>query len=477
MNADSSEENNSKYLQEIEIGIALHNGIHINPVLLRALDYNYAQAIMLSQYIYVSAGKNGKEFLYQDENFMYSIGNQDRITRAKKSLKEKCLISVVRKGIPACSYITVNHEAVNKLIKENVIDTYLSIPEYMRNTQDCENRNIKIRENQNQDSAICGNWIPRFAESNNKDINKDIIKENTKRNPASGSPSSPDVDELSENVSSIKHKKVKKLKDYEKDELFLSTWKTLPEYMRGCGPVKAYKMWVKATEKSTKNVEEIKKAITFYLKTLPEWQHPQHFSTFLNQGTWEEFCARAIEREHRQEQQPTQTENQKYWEDHENTQVIASKKVEQPKNLQLNIIIARKLGLLDKFLPDEYNNEWKFLPKEIKEVLTSEAVEKAVKQIKDKEETLINQIACVTMLGREGYCNWHDKCEEETGERPLEDIEWYIPFGKKLPSGFWTWLVKYSHNFGLPSNSQVERVRKWFYTTPRSPFHFLFEQR
>ena len=315
--------------------------------------------------------------------------------------------------------------------------------------------------------------------SNEKEI-KENLKRNTdlmKNNPASGSPSSPDGDELSENISSIKPKKVKKLKDYEKDELFLSIWKTLPEYMRGCGPVKAYKMWLKATEKSTKNVEEIKKAITFYLKTLPEWQHPQHFSTFLNQGTWEEFCARAIEREHRQEQQPTQTENQKYWEEHENTQVIASKKVEQPKNLQLNINIARKLGLLDKFLPDEYNNEWKFLPKEIKEVLTSEAVEKAVKQIKEKEENLINQIACVTMLGREGYCNWHDKCEEETGERPLEDIEWYIPFGKKLPSGFWTWLVKYSHNFGLPSNSQVERVRKWFYTTPRSPFHFLFEQR
>lgn len=140
-----------------------------------------------------------------------------------------------------------------------------------------------------------------------EDINNKILK-NTKKGdpienniPASGSPSSPDVDELSENVSSIKPKKVKKLKDYEKDELFLSTWKTLPEYMRGCGPVKAYKMWVKATEKSTKNVEEIKKAITFYLKTLPEWQHPQHFSTFLNQGTWEEFYAREVESEQKQE--------------------------------------------------------------------------------------------------------------------------------------------------------------------------------
>lgn len=459
MSADHkiSEEIDTQYLQEIETGIVLHNGIHINPVLLRALDYNYAQAIMLSQYLYMSAGKNGKEFLYQDENFMYSIGNQDRITRAKKSLKEKSLISVVRKGIPACSYITVDHEAVNKLIKENVIDTYLSIPEYMRNTQDCENRNNKIRENQNQDSAICGNWIPRFAESNNKEINKDIIKENLKRK----------IEDLQNETTEL--------------DSFESFWSKVQYKSQ---KVIARNEWNKITNngKNQQKIKEVGEGYERYVSFLAKerargFDRPHmDMSTFLNptKMRWTEDWK--TEREQRQEQ-PAQTENQKYWEDHENTQVIASKKVEQPKNLQLNINIARKLGLLDKFLPDEYNNEWKFLPKEIKEVLTSEAVEKAVKQIKDKEETLINQIACVTMLGREGYCNWHDKCEEETGERPLEDVEWYIPFGKKLPSGFWTWLVKYSHNFGLPSNSQVERVRKWFYTTPRSPFHFLFEQR
>lgn len=140
-----------------------------------------------------------------------------------------------------------------------------------------------------------------------EDINNKILKNIKKGDPiennipASGSPSSPNVDELSAKVSSIKPKKVKKLKDYEKDEVFYIFWKTLPEYMRGCGPVKAYKAYLKATEKGTKNVEEIKKAITFYLKTLPEWQHPQHLSTFLNQGTWEEFYARAVEQEQKQE--------------------------------------------------------------------------------------------------------------------------------------------------------------------------------
>ena len=303
--------------------------------------------------------------------------------------------------------------------------------------------------------------------SNEKEI-KENLKRNTdpmKNNPASGSPSSPDGDEFKEQV-----------------DPFDSFWSKVQYKSQ---KVTARNEWNKITNngKNQQKIKEVGEGYERYVSFLAKerargFDRPHmDMSTFLNPTKMRWADEWKTEREQRQEQQPAQTENQKYWEDHENTQVIASKKVEQPKNLQLNINIARKLGLLDKFLPDEYNNEWKFLPKEIKEVLTSEVVEKAVKQIKDKEETLINQIACVTMLGREGYCNWHDKCEEETGERPLEDIEWYIPFGKKLPSGFWTWLVKYSHNFGLPSNSQVERVRKWFYTTPRSPFHFLFEQR
>ena len=144
----------------------------------------------------------------------------------------------------------------------------------------------------------------KYKKNNIEKEKKENIKRKAnpvKRNPVNGSPSSPDVDELSENISSIKTKKVKKLKDYEKDEVFYSFWKTLPEYMRGCGPVKAYKVWVKITENGLKNVEELKKSILFYLKTLPEWQHPQHLSTFLNQGTWEEFYARAVEQDQKQE--------------------------------------------------------------------------------------------------------------------------------------------------------------------------------
>lgn len=463
-NIENSEENN-KLLLRFADNIALHNGIHIHPVILGALNYDYDLAVLVSQYDYVSTSKGGQEFLYQNDNFLFALGSIDKIKKAKAKAVKLGIIKVTLKGLPARSYIKVNHDKIDELKTSYVLKTYETLTKWQQSL---------INTCAQQDGVNPHYWIAQSGTTNNKDINKDIIKENTKRNPASGSPSSPDVDELSENVSSIKPKKVKKLKDYEKDELFLSTWKTLPEYMRGCGPVKAYKMWVKATEKSTKNVEEIKKAITFYLKTLPEWQHPQHFSTFLNQGTWEEFCARAIEREHRQEQQPTQTENQKYWEEHENTQVIASKKIEQPKDLERRIGIARKLNLLDRFLPDEYNNEWKFMPKEIKEILVSDAVEKVINDIKSKEDSLIQQIACVTMLGREGYMIWKDEYEAETGERPTEDIEFYIPFGKKIQSDIWKWLLKYSHKFGLPSESKIDKVREWYNKKPLGPVWLLF---
>ena len=304
-NFENSEEKieniDEKYFDNLEQGMIEKNGIHVNPVLLRALDFNHAQAIMLSQYGYCAAGRNGKPFLYQDKNFMYSIGSLDKIMRTKKALKEKGLISVILKGLPASSYIVYNKDAVDNLKKQYIVDTYFSIPEYLRPDYDEKSRNKFMKKSINWNVKESINYY-------NKENNKDNIKENTKRNletekniPASGSPSSPDVDELSAKISSIKPKKLKKLKDYEKDEVFLSIRKSLPEYMNGCGPVKAYKAYLKVTEKGTKNVEEIKKAITFYLKTLPEWQHPQHLSTFLNQGTWEEFYARAVEQEQKQE--------------------------------------------------------------------------------------------------------------------------------------------------------------------------------
>lgn len=148
--------------------------------------------------------------------------------------------------------------------------------------------------------------------------------------------------------------------------------------------------------------------------------------------------------------------------------------IQQPKDLERRIGIARKLKMLDNFLPEEYDREWKFIPKEVKEILISKDVENYIKDIKTKEETLITQIACVTMIGRDGYMNWRDKYEEETGERPIYDLEFFIPFGKKMPSDIWKWLLKYSHNFGLPSERKIDEVRKWYYKGDHSAAWNLF---
>lgn len=289
-------------------------------------------------------------------------------------------------------------------------------------------------------------------------------KENIKRKatPVNGSPSSPDGDEFKK-----------------PEDAFESFWKNVQYKSQ---KVIARNEWNKITNngKNQNKIKEVGEGYERYVSFLAKerargFDRPHmDMSTFLTPSKMRWMEEWKTEREQRQEQQNNQTENQKYWEEHENTQVIASKKIEQPKDLNRRIGIARKLNLLDRFLPDEYNKEWKFIPKEIKEILVSDAVENVIKQVKSKEDSLIKQIACVTMLGRQGYINWKDKYEEETGERPTLELEDYIPFDKKLPSDIWGWLLKYSHKIGLPSESKIEDVRKWFYKNPRNPFYLLF---
>lgn len=290
------------------------------------------------------------------------------------------------------------------------------------------------------------------------------IKENIKRKatPVNGSPSSPDGDEFKK-----------------PEDAFESFWSNVQYKSQ---KVIARNEWNKITNngKNQNKIKEVGEGYERYVSFLAKerargFDRPHmDMSTFLNPSKMRWTEEWKTEREQRQEQQNNQTENQKYWEEHEKTQVISSKKIEQPKDLNRRIGIARKLNLLDRFLPDEYNNEWKFIPKEIKEILISDAVENVIKQVKSKEDSLITQIACVTMMGRQGYINWKDKYEEETGERPTLELEDYIPFDKKLPSDIWGWLLKYSHKMGLPSESKIEDVRKWFYKNPRNPFYLLF---
>lgn len=435
-NFENSEENNKEILLDLADSISNQNGIHVNPVIFKGLGYDFAQAVMLSQYFYVSSSKNGEEFLYQDDNFLFSIGSPDKIKRAKKALKEKGFIKVTLKGLPAKSYIKVNHELIRRLKIENARDTFETIPEYMRPSQVC---------------AKSTNWVGAGAQTTNKDINKDNIKENTKRSletekniPASGSPSSPKVDEL-------------RLAE----EIFENRfWVLVPNKV---GKEQSKQRFFQITNncKNEKKVNEVIEGYKRYLDYLNKCKNndfnrrPKDPSTFLNVknkswlDTWEFI-------------------------DEETVKKDVSSQIKQPKDLERRIGIARKLNLLDQFLPDEYNKEWKFIPKEIKEILISDAVENVIKQVKSKEDSLITQIACVTMMGRQGYINWKDKYEEETGERPTLELEDYIPFDKKLPSDIWGWLLKYSHKIGLPSDSKIEDVRKWFYKNPRTPLYLLF---
>lgn len=435
-NFENSEENNKEILLDLADSISNQNGIHVNPVIFKGLGYDFAQSVMLSQYFYVSSSKNGEEFLYQDDNFLFSIGSPDKIKRAKKALKEKGFIKVTLKGLPAKSYIKVNHELIRRLKIENARDTFETIPEYMRPSQVC---------------AKSTNWVGAGAQTTNKDINKDNIKENTKRSletekniPASGSLSSPKVDEL-------------RLAE----EIFENRfWVLVPNKV---GKEQSKQRFFQITNncKNEKKVNEVIEGYKRYLDYLNKCKNndfnrrPKDPSTFLNVknkswlDTWEFI-------------------------DEETVKKDVSSQIKQPKDLERRIGIARKLNLLDQFLPDEYNKEWKFIPKEIKEILISYAVENVIKQVKSKEDSLITQIACVTMMGRQGYINWKDKYEEETGERPTLELEDYIPFDKKLPSDIWGWLLKYSHKIGLPSDSKIEDVRKWFYKNPRTPFYLLF---
>lgn len=430
-NFENSEENNKEILLDLADSISNQNGIHVNPVIFKGLGYDFAQAVMLSQYFYVSSSKNGEEFLYQDDNFLFSIGSPDKIKRAKKALKEKGFIKVTLKGLPAKSYIKVNHELIRRLKIENARDTFETIPEYMRPSQVC---------------AKSTNWVGAGAQTTNKDIYKEIIKENTKRkaDPVNGSPSSPKVDEL-------------RLAEEVFENRF---WVLVPNKV--CKEQSKQRFFqITNNCKNEKKVNEVIEGYKRYLDYLNKCKNndfnrrPKDPSTFLNVKNKSWLDA---------------------WEfiDEEPVKKETTPQIQQPKDLERRIGIARRLRLLERFLPDEYDREWKFIPKEVKEILVSKDVENYIKDIKTKEETLITQIACVTMIGKDGYMTWKDKYEEETGERPTYDLEFYIPFGKKLPNDIWKWLLKYSHNFGLPSERKIDEARQWYYKSDHSAAWNLF---
>ena len=402
------------------------NKIIINSPLVDVCGNDLNRAGMLTRYVYFYKLNKFQPFALTDKKMAeYLHLSVDKVEHGKAWLKTHNLLFVDRKGIPAVGYITPNISKIKELYKQME-----SSSAYVRNW-----------------TSVCAEHIYNIEERDILESNKENTKrslETEKSIPASGSPSSPKVDEL-------------RLAE----EIFENRFWVLVQ--NKVGKEKAKKLFFRITnnckseEKVNEVVEGYKKYLSFLAKNKANNfnRRPKDPATFLN------------------------IENKLWlepWEfnDEEPAKKETTPQIQQPKDVERRIGIARKLKLLDNFLPNEYDREWKFIPKEVKEILISKDVENYIKDIKTKEETLITQIACVTMIGKDGYMTWKDKYEEETGERPTYDLEFYIPFGKKLPNDIWKWLLKYSHNFGLPSERKINEARQWYYKSDHSAAWKLF---
>lgn len=235
--------------------------IIINSPLVDVVENDLDRAATLTRYVFFFKLNNFQPFALTDQKVADSLRiSVKKIERAKAWLKEHDFISVKRVGIPAVGYITVNISKVKEL--------------------------YRLMESS---SPYSGNWNPVFGEHNIPE--RDNIRENIL--------SKTSFDDA--NVSSIKPKKIKVVDDWKNNEAFVRLWDITPKYSKRCGAKEAYKAWKQETKNGTINVEKIEIALPFYLKDIPPELNPQHLSTFLHKGTWEEFYARAVEQEQKKE--------------------------------------------------------------------------------------------------------------------------------------------------------------------------------
>jgi hypothetical protein len=298
-NIEVKNEENRKILLGLANSLAKKRGIHVDPVLFHALGSNYEKAAMLSQYIFVSDTVRRKEFLYQNDNFLYSIGSVDKIKKAKAWLVKEGLISVKLKGLPARSYITVNHEKIEQLLVDYAQATYDMMPEYMRIPQDgvpahnlngCGRTTIYKEDINKEDLSISAredievfsptertsNPIKNFENSINRKSN--YLKATIKQQ---------------QNISS--EEKEENKEPWEKYPAFMKLWAKTPEFSRGCGIQDAFNEWMIETENGTKNVEEVDKGLTFHFKATPKDTKTKHLTKLLMYGTWKSFLFEANE--------------------------------------------------------------------------------------------------------------------------------------------------------------------------------------
>lgn len=237
--------------------------IIINSPLVDVVENDLDRAATLTRYVFFFKLNNFQPFALTDQKVADSLRiSVKKIERAKAWLKEHDFISVKRVGIPAVGYITVNISKVKELYR-----LMESSSPYLGNL-----------------STACGEHIYNIHERDN--IRENILSKTS-------------FDDA--NISSIKPKKIKVVDDWKNNEAFVRLWDITPKYSKRCGAKEAYKAWKQETKNGTINVEKIEIALPFYLRDVPPELNPQHLSTFLHKGTWEEFYARAVEQEQKKE--------------------------------------------------------------------------------------------------------------------------------------------------------------------------------
>lgn len=312
--------------------------IIINSPLVDVVENDLDRAATLTRYVFFFKLNSFQPFALTDQKVADSLRiSVKKIERAKAWLKEHDFISVKRVGIPAVGYITVNISKVKEL--------------------------YRLMESS---SPYSGNWNPVFGEHIYNIPERNILesnKENTKRSfetekniPVNGTPSSPIVDE-----------------SHLAEEVFENSfWVLVPNKV---GKEKAKKLFFRITNncKSEKKVNEVVEGYKRYLSFLAKNKdnnfnrRPKDPATFLNveNKLWLES-----------------------WEFNEEAVAVSAggSRIKQPKNWQDRIGIAKNLGLLDDFEPEEIREmykAWKYIPREAKEAIASEEVDNRIKQIEE----------------------------------------------------------------------------------------------
>ena len=260
------------------------NKIIINIPLIDVVGNDLTRAAMLTRYIFFYKLNKYQEFSLPDKKMAeYLHTNIKTIERQKRWLKENGLMSVKKVGIPAVGFIDVNISKIREIYKS------------------AESSTLKMRELEHLKRGDIYNIEERV------NIRDNILSKTS-------------FDDA--NVSSIKHKKIKFVDDWKNNEAFVRLWNITPKYSKRCGAKEAYKAWKQETKNGTVNVEQIEIALPFYLRDVPPELNPQHLSTFLHKGTWEEFYARAVESEQKQERARALREKQQKEEAERRKQVL-----------------------------------------------------------------------------------------------------------------------------------------------------------